>query len=148
MSVDVDIIIQSTKDALSVPSFATFDDKEGKEYVYVIEDGKAKKLEVKKGARGIERTEIVEGLEEGQEIILSLEAKGLRDGKKVKLREKEEDDEDGAADDEAAGPDEGAAEPAEAEAEEGGKAAQEGGEVEPSATEDVEAGGTGDEATS
>ncbi len=95
MSVDVDIIVESTKDAVSVPSFAIFDDKEGKQYVYVVEDGAARKREITKGAEGIERTEVTEGVKEGESVITSLEVKGLRDGKKVKLREEETDDKKG-----------------------------------------------------
>ncbi|HCU34909.1 MAG TPA: hypothetical protein DGT21_05460 [Armatimonadetes bacterium] len=86
MSVDVDIIVKSTKNAVSVPAFAVFDDKEGKQYVYVVEDGKARKREITKGAEGIERTEVTEGVKEGESVITSLEVKGLRDGKKVKVR--------------------------------------------------------------
>ena len=105
MSVDVDIITESTKDALSVPSFATIDDKDGKDYVYTMAEGKAKKVEIEKGAEGIERTEVLSGVEEGDEIITSLEAKGLRDGAKVKLRESEDEKKDDAdsEDDEADG---------------------------------------------
>ena len=89
---DVDIIVESTEDAVSVLSFAIFDDKEGNEYVYVVEKGKAKKQKITKGAEGIERTEITDGVKEGEQVIISLEAKGLRDGKKVKIRENETDE--------------------------------------------------------
>jgi len=91
-SVYVDIITRSTRDVLSVPSFSISDDKEGKYFVYVLEDGAAKKREITKGVEGIERTEVVKGLTEGEQIITSLEAKGLRDGKKVKVRSPEEKD--------------------------------------------------------
>ncbi len=87
MSVDVDIIVESTEDAVSVPSFAIFDDKEGNEYVYVVEEGKARKRKITKGAEGIERTEITDGVKEGEQVITSLEAKGLRDGRRVTIRE-------------------------------------------------------------
>lgn len=99
MSVDVDIIVKSTKDAVSVSSFAIFDDKEGNRFVYKLVDGKADKTEVEIGAEGIERTEILAGVAEGDEIITSLEARGLSDGKKVKVR-KDKDDDDGDEDDE------------------------------------------------
>ena len=92
ISVDVDIIVESTEDAVSVLSFAIFDDKEGNEYVYVVDKGKARKQKITKGAEGIERTEITDGVKEGEQVIISLEAKGLRDGKKVKIRENETDE--------------------------------------------------------
>lgn len=91
MSVDVDIIVKSTENAVCVPSFAIFDDKEGKQYAYVVEDGTARKREITKGAEGIEWTEITDGVKEGESVITSLEVKGLRDGKKVKLREEDAD---------------------------------------------------------
>jgi HlyD family secretion protein len=94
MSVDVDIIVKSTKDAVCVPAFAIFDDKEGKEYVYVVEDGTARKREITKGAEGIERIEVTDGVEEGDSVITSLEVKGLRDGKKVKIQEDETEETD------------------------------------------------------
>jgi RND family efflux transporter MFP subunit len=90
-SVYVDIITKSTHDVVSVPSFSVSEDKEGKFFVYVLEEGKAKKREVTKGVEGIERTEITKGLKEGEQIITSLEAKGLRDGKKVKVRKPDDD---------------------------------------------------------
>lgn len=92
MSVDVDIITRSKKQAVSVPSFAVFEEKDGKFYVYVMENGKAKKREVTKGVEGIERTEVVKGLSVGESVITSLEAKGLRDGKPVKLAQKKGED--------------------------------------------------------
>jgi len=92
MSVDVDIIVESTEDAVSVSSFAIFEDKEGNEYVYVVEASKARKRKITKGAEGIERTEITDGVKEGEQVITSLEAKGLRDGQKVKIRDNETDE--------------------------------------------------------
>jgi HlyD family secretion protein len=92
MSVDVDIIVKATKNALSVPSFAVLEDKDGSQYVYVLENGRAKKRKVTKGVAGVERVEITEGLAEGEQVITSLEDKGLRDNKRVKIREKTGDE--------------------------------------------------------
>jgi HlyD family secretion protein len=94
MSVDVDIIIRSTENVLSVPSFAIMEDKDGEDYVYVMDAGKAERVEIKKGAEGLEETEALTGVKEGDKIITSVEAKGLRDGAKVKLRESEDAEED------------------------------------------------------
>ncbi|MGQ9731998.1 MAG: efflux RND transporter periplasmic adaptor subunit [Candidatus Zipacnadales bacterium] len=93
MSVDVDIIVKSHKNVLSVPSFAIFEEKDGKHYVYLLKDGTAKKTQIEKGAEGIERTEITSGVKEGEQVIVSVEAKGLRDGVKVKVREKQAEEE-------------------------------------------------------
>jgi HlyD family secretion protein len=103
MSVDVDIITKSKKQTLSVPSFAIFDEKDGKYYVYVLEDGKAKKKEVTKGIEGLDRTEVTKGLKVGESIITSLEAKGLRDGKQAKIGKKKDGDKKEPAKDEAEG---------------------------------------------
>ena len=95
------------------------------------------------------RIAIRDVVKEGQEIITSLEAKGLRDGKKVKLRKKE-DEEDGEADDEAEGGEEDGDEPAEAEEEaEGTEAGDENDGTEPASEDDAQAAGTEseDEAT-
>lgn len=89
MSVDVDIVVRSRKDALSVPSFSVFDEKDGKYYVYVVERGVARKRQITKGVEGIERTEVLSGVREGDLVVTSLEAKGLRDGKRVKIKEAE-----------------------------------------------------------
>jgi len=95
MSVDVDIVTKANKDVVSVPSFSVFDDKEGKFYVYVVEDNVAKKREITKGAEGIERTEVKTGVKVGERVVTSLEAKGLRDGKKVKIKTESEGKEKG-----------------------------------------------------
>ena len=94
MSVDVDIVTKSIKQALSVPSFAIFDGKDNKYYVYVLEDGKAKKRGVTKGTAGRDRTEITKGVKAGETVITSLEAKGLVEGKQVKIAVKKPDDKD------------------------------------------------------
>jgi len=94
MSVEADIIVRSNKDVVSVSTFSLLEDKDGKDFVYLLKDGKAKKQTVTKGAEGIERVEITEGVELGDLVITSLEAKGLRDGAKVKVRKEDEDDGD------------------------------------------------------
>lgn len=106
MSVWVDVVVKSTKDAVSVPTFAIFEDKEGKEFVYLLKDNKAKKRAVTKGAEGIERVEITEGVKVGDTVITSLEAKGLRDGARLKVAKEDEEGEDteDAEDEEAEGP--------------------------------------------
>jgi HlyD family secretion protein len=93
MSVDVDIITSSIKQAMSVPSFSVFDDKDGKYYVYVLESGKAKKREITKGADGLDRTQITKGLNLGEIVITSLDVKGLADGRTAKAVEKKDEEE-------------------------------------------------------
>jgi len=86
MSVDVDIVVRANRNCLSVLGYAIFEDKQGKEFVYLIKGGKAVKQEIKKGIEGIERVEVTSGVKDGDRIITSLEEKGLRDNAKVKIR--------------------------------------------------------------
>ena len=55
------------------------------------------KREVAKGAAGRDRTEITKGLRADESVITSLEAKGLSDGKRVRVAEKKSEDKKDAA---------------------------------------------------
>ena len=50
--------------------------------VWVLEDGRVKRREVRKGVSGSERTEIVSGLAEGEMVVLS-PAESLRGGQRA-----------------------------------------------------------------
>jgi len=91
MSVDVEIVVRATRNCLSVPAFAVFEDKGGKRYVYVVQNGRAVKRAITKGVEGIERVEASSGVKEGDLIVTSLEARGLRDGARVKATLKKEE---------------------------------------------------------
>ena len=56
--------------------------------VFVVEDGVAKMMPVKRGISDDSHTEIVEGLEEGQEVVTGgyrVISRDLEDGKKVRV---------------------------------------------------------------
>ncbi len=116
MTASVDIITETKKDILTVPLAAVTtrkaesEDEEGEsdnenennlnqelnEVVFVIEEGKAKKLIVKTGISDFERIEILEGLTDGQEVISGpflAVSKRLKDGEGVeaKVDEKKEE---------------------------------------------------------
>ncbi len=64
------IIIADRKDAVSVPSQAIHKERDGSFYVWTVVDGKAEKNPVIGGLRDREITEIVEGLEGGETVVL------------------------------------------------------------------------------
>lgn len=83
MSADVEIIVDKVENALVVPSQAIFE-REKRFFLYVIRDSKANLTEVKTGRSSWTYTEILSGINEGDEIIINPDVPGLRDGVKVK----------------------------------------------------------------
>lgn len=79
---DLRIIVNSKENALMVPKNSVFE-MEDKEYVFIVDNGRAVLKEVKTGIEGQKHIEIVEGLKEGQLVILSPD-NSLEDGMKVK----------------------------------------------------------------
>ena len=70
MNGDIEIIVEEKKDVLTVPNQALYQ-KDGRDFVKILENGKAKEVEVKKGLETDTKTEIQEGLNEGQKVITS-----------------------------------------------------------------------------
>lgn len=85
MSADVEIIVDSLVNALVIPSQAVIE-KEGKKFVYLVKGATAVYSAVETGRFNWNYTEIKAGLSEGEEIVVSLDAAGLRDG--ARLRKK------------------------------------------------------------
>jgi len=69
MTVDVDIVTVALKRALSVPSEAIRRDASGKAYVYVVDDGLAKRVDVRLGASNDSATVVTGGLSPGDVVI-------------------------------------------------------------------------------
>ncbi|WPX08666.1 efflux RND transporter periplasmic adaptor subunit [Anaerocellum danielii] len=90
-NVDVDIKIGEKKDVVKVPSEAIVTDKNGKSYVYVVENGVAKQREVKPGLSSDLETEVLDGVSVGEEVILNPNS-SIQDGTKVKVKGSEKDD--------------------------------------------------------
>jgi len=84
LSTDIEIIVQSRPDVLAVPTTAVMRRGERMQ-VYVVSGDRARLRDVRGGLSNWEKTEILEGLREGERIILSLNEKGLADGVRVKL---------------------------------------------------------------
>lgn len=79
---DVKIVVNSREDALLIPENAIFK-QNGKDYVFVNENTRAVLREIQKGIESRRRTEILAGLHEGEEVILSPSEK-LEEGSIVK----------------------------------------------------------------
>ena len=67
---DVKIYLEEGSDLLSVATKALYTD-DGGDYVYIISDGKVAKKYVVKGLTGSDRTEITEGVFEGDQVIVT-----------------------------------------------------------------------------
>ena len=70
MNGDVEIIIDQISDILTVP-FEAVHEKEGKQYVYVLEDKKPVEKEVVLGSTNDTNYEISSGLSDGEQVIIS-----------------------------------------------------------------------------
>lgn len=106
MTAAVDIITQKKDNVLSVPLAAvtTRDDQlienpdgssKSKELVFVVEEGKAKIMEIKTGISDFDNIEVLEGVSEGQEIISGpyfVVSRQLKDGDAVKVSNPEKKD--------------------------------------------------------
>lgn len=78
MTVEANIIVRETADAVLVPTSAVRDGA-----VFVIEGARAKAREVRTGVVGPQRTEILSGLDEGM-LVLADPPPGLADGRWVR----------------------------------------------------------------
>ncbi len=83
MSADIEVITDHLQNVLSVPSTALIE-KSGKKMVYLIKEGRAKLREVEVGLSNWNYTEVRRGLEEGDLIVENADAKGLKEGVRVK----------------------------------------------------------------
>ncbi|HDQ22936.1 MAG TPA: efflux RND transporter periplasmic adaptor subunit [Candidatus Uhrbacteria bacterium] len=70
MTANVDIITAEKEDVLFVPRRAVKEDLDGLRYVEILKNGQAERANVSIGLRGDEGTEILSGLNEGQEVII------------------------------------------------------------------------------
>ncbi len=82
-AIDVELIVQEKTDVLIVPHEAIFI-KDGQLHVYVFEDNKAALKPIKVGERQKEKIEVLEGLKEGEQVIIRGQ-ENLYDGIEVKI---------------------------------------------------------------
>ncbi|WP_027108230.1 efflux RND transporter periplasmic adaptor subunit [Lacticigenium naphthae] len=80
--IDVDILVNSAEDVLILPIEALLYDDENRPYAFVVENETAKKVELSIGIQSPSGIEIVDGLEENDEVILS-PTESIEDGSAV-----------------------------------------------------------------
>lgn len=85
-SADVEVILREAEGRLRVPTQALV---EGTRVLVAGADGKAKAVDLKVGLRNWEFTEVVEGLKEGDRVIVSLESEELKDGVEIRVTAEE-----------------------------------------------------------
>lgn len=81
----VKIITNSKKDTLLIPEKAVFN-YQGKDHVFINEGGTASLRVIEKGLESNEQVEVLKGLEEGEEVILSPD-ETMEEGAKIKIKE-------------------------------------------------------------
>lgn len=84
MNGSVDIEIESVDDALTVPAEAVLDEG-GKTFVFIAEDGKAKRVEVVTGRLTDTRAEILSGLSDEADVIVT-GIGDLKDGATIRVK--------------------------------------------------------------
>ena len=84
-SVNVQIVIGEKRSALAIPRAALYRDGE-RHFVYVLEEGRARRREVSVGLIGINEVEIASGVKEGDRVILPGGGVPLSDGARVLTR--------------------------------------------------------------
>lgn len=88
--VDADILLGEVKEAIKVPSEGIKTDKEGKNFVYIIKDGKAVEKEIKLGVESDTEAQIIEGLNAGEKVIINPEDT-IKNGTLVQVSSSETD---------------------------------------------------------
>ena len=85
-SADVEIIIDSHTNVIRIPTEALLEGQ--KVFIYEKDDKTIYKKDVTTGLSNWKYTEILEGLEQGQHIVTSIDRDGVVDGAAVKIEEK------------------------------------------------------------
>ncbi len=89
MTVDVDVVIHEKPDALLLPSLAIVHGpsqggRPGPPFVFVVDGGRARRADVRTGAIGAAKIEIVAGLKDGDKVVADPTGR-LRDGQAVRV---------------------------------------------------------------
>jgi HlyD family secretion protein len=80
-SADAEIIVDVKEGAVRVPSEAVIENE--RLYVYLPGEGVLRERHVVVGLSNWDYTEIVEGVKEGEQVVLSVDRKGIKDGAKA-----------------------------------------------------------------
>ena len=84
MSADIEIVVDRQEEVLFVPTSAILRRGE-RQQVYVVSGGQARLRTIRTGLANWERTQVLEGVQEGERVVVSLEAIGLGDRVPVTL---------------------------------------------------------------
>lgn len=84
-SADIDLILESRDDALRVPTETVLENDEV--FRFNRATGLLERVTLRTGLRNWDFTEVVEGLDEGDEIVISLDIPGLEDGLAVRPKD-------------------------------------------------------------
>lgn len=85
MSADVEILVGTRQDTLSVPAQAILG-RGGEKHVYILEQGRARLRQVRVGETTWAAAEILEGVREGELVVSTPDAGGLTDGARIAPR--------------------------------------------------------------
>ena len=75
---DVEVILARREQGLRIPTEALF--KGNHVYVFDPQNGRVRETEIRTGIGNWQYTEVLDGLEAGQQVVVSLDRKGLADG--------------------------------------------------------------------
>ncbi len=81
--VDIEILLAKKENILKIPAEAIRSDKQGKNYAYIMVENKAVEKLIKLGLQSDMEAEVMEGLDEGDTVILNPTA-AIKDGSLVK----------------------------------------------------------------
>ena len=87
-SADVEIILDSRKDTLRIPTEAILDGK--RVFVYLPSEGIIKEKTIEKGISNWAYTEVLSGLREGEQVVVNVDIAGVEDGAKAEISRDEE----------------------------------------------------------
>lgn len=85
MSADVEVIVDKAENALVIPSQSVIE-RNGKHFVFVVRDSKARFIPIKSGRSNWTYTEVLSGISEGDEVIINPDTPKIRDGARVKRK--------------------------------------------------------------
>jgi HlyD family secretion protein len=82
-SADVEIILEERSDTLRIPTQALLPGN--RIYVYEEKKGRLQERTIRPGLSNWDRTEIIEGLQPGEMVVLSIDQPGLKDGIRARI---------------------------------------------------------------
>jgi HlyD family secretion protein len=84
-SADVEIIIEVQQDTLRIPTQALLDGN--RVFVFRERDGRLQEKDIKSGLSNWDNTQVIEGLQQDELVVISTDKPGLEDGVRAKISE-------------------------------------------------------------